>query len=458
MVTRSMRSLALAALVMGSLAACGTSVRGGGGGEDPPVPPVSTTRYPGHGFVVHEWGTDTVVVGSDGSLQRGLHHEEEDLPAFVYDRLKAGQLPGSTSVEIKMETPVTYFYSDVPRTVNVAVDFPQGIFTQWYPAVLGFAPMIAGPGSRYDVTDYTDPALDPAFSFNSPTCAQKYGTIADGLLDWGAVEVLARDAAPAVPDAPLDAYTWSYARDVAANHVRIAGAPGAEAPQHEKFLFYRGLGRFDLPVKVTASPGGAVHLANGWTDTIGHVFAVNVGGGRGAFAIPKGDLAAGGALELTVPSLEGAADTAAFADDLGKAVHGALGETGLYDDEATAMVNTWKRQWFTTPGVRLLYLIPEAWTDQSIPLTLAPAPDAVVRVMMIRVEILTPEVEQLDTAAAAKLASAATEGEAKAYFAALGRFAEPRLRRALALLGEPAYGEAFLASITSADTRAAAGE
>ncbi len=36
---------------------------------------------------MHEWGTDTVVVGSDGSLQRGLHHEEEDLPAFVYDRL-----------------------------------------------------------------------------------------------------------------------------------------------------------------------------------------------------------------------------------------------------------------------------------------------------------------------------------------------------------------------------------
>src|SRR6185295_344671 len=29
--------------------------------------------YPGSGFVVHEWGTNTVVVGSDGSLQRGLH-------------------------------------------------------------------------------------------------------------------------------------------------------------------------------------------------------------------------------------------------------------------------------------------------------------------------------------------------------------------------------------------------
>src|SRR5262245_18892936 len=48
--------------------------------DDPPQPP-NAVRYPGYGFVVHEWGTDTIVVGSDGSMQRGLHHEEEDLPA-----------------------------------------------------------------------------------------------------------------------------------------------------------------------------------------------------------------------------------------------------------------------------------------------------------------------------------------------------------------------------------------
>ncbi|MHA4875279.1 hypothetical protein, partial [Enterococcus faecium] len=39
------------------------------------------TSFSGKGFVVHEWGTNTVVVGSDGSMQTGMHHEEEDLPA-----------------------------------------------------------------------------------------------------------------------------------------------------------------------------------------------------------------------------------------------------------------------------------------------------------------------------------------------------------------------------------------
>src|SRR5215203_3805812 len=43
-------------------------------------------QYPGAGFRVHEWGTNTIVVGSDGSMQRGLQHEEEDLPSFVNDR------------------------------------------------------------------------------------------------------------------------------------------------------------------------------------------------------------------------------------------------------------------------------------------------------------------------------------------------------------------------------------
>lgn len=52
------------------------------------------------------------------SLQRGLHHEEEDLPAFVYDRARAGATMGIPSVAVsKMETPVTYFYSETRRAL-----------------------------------------------------------------------------------------------------------------------------------------------------------------------------------------------------------------------------------------------------------------------------------------------------------------------------------------------------
>src|SRR5262249_4091564 len=158
--------------------------------------------------VVHEWGTDTSVVGSDGSLQRGLHHEEEDLPGFVYDRIKGGAFEGSPSVEIKMETPVTYFYSAKPLAAQVKVGFPRGILTQWYPAAQASSPPIVGPNSKLNVTEYADPTLDPAFPFDSSMCRDKYASIKDGVLDWGQIAVLAPTEVASVPDAPLDAYTW----------------------------------------------------------------------------------------------------------------------------------------------------------------------------------------------------------------------------------------------------------
>ena len=75
------------------------------------------------GFVVHEWGTFTSMQGTDGVTLEGLQHEEEGLPSFVYSRSKVRDCPlrdkgykglevPVTNVTRKMETPVTYFYSD----------------------------------------------------------------------------------------------------------------------------------------------------------------------------------------------------------------------------------------------------------------------------------------------------------------------------------------------------------
>jgi hypothetical protein len=125
------------------------------------------------------------------------------------------------------------------------------------------------------------------------------------------------------------------------------------------------------------------------------------------------------------------------------------------------MVSTWQRQWFKTPGTRVLYLAPQAWTDAQIPLSISPPPDEVKRVMVIRVEVITPDEEQLDVGAAIGLGGDATEQEnGKQHFRELGRFAEPRLRRALSILGgltDPA-AQTFLDGIAAANTAVAAGE
>jgi hypothetical protein len=416
----------------------------------PPV--VEPTRYPGKGFVVHEWGTDTIVVGSDGSLQRGLHHEEEDLPGFVYDRLKAG--PSSPlSVTIKMETPVTYFYSDVPLTVQTSVSFPKGLLTQWFPAVSSFLPQIAAPDATVPGSPlgYADPVLDVRFPFKTDMCREKFSAIAGGKLNWGTLSVLPRgkDVSAMLPEAPLDEFSWSYARDVDANPIQTAGG------ESERFLFYRGLGDFDLPVTVQAGKGRHLALTNGYSQPIGRVFLLNVGDKSAAFTQHWAGIAPGATLTDVAPSLDGAASLDDYEHELSDAVTQALDATGLYHDEAMAMVNTWKRQWFRTPGVRALYLIPQAWTDASIPLTVTPAPESLLRVMLIRVEIITPEHEASDVAAL-KVFSTDTVASME-HFSALGRFAEPRLRRALALSPNP-DAQSYLSKIQTANTAVAAGE
>lgn len=416
--------------------------------------------YDGEGFVVHEWGTNTVVVGSDGATQRGLHHEEEDLPGFVYDRLRGGALPGSSSalsVGVKMETPVTYFYSPQPRAVKVAVDFPHGVFTQWYPAVESFYPLVfLHPEAGGKVTD---PALDAGHPFMTAACQEKYGTPSQGLLSWGTVQILGPGEYPEVPEASLDTFSWSHARQVAANTVRVSGVPGAEAPQDERFLFYRGLGNFQLPVRVQAGASGALSLHNeSAAFGMGTAFVVRVGASRGAFAVLPQGIGAGQTLATVAPTTEDGDDLDTYAARLGDAVTDALDATGLYHDEAVAMVNTWKHQWFRTPGLRVLYLLPQPLTEAQIPLTISPTPDTTVRVMMIRVEVISPEQEQADVGAL----TSPDPQLMKTHFLALGRFAEPRLRRAFALMPSkhPAFApaQALLEELASADTSSAAGE
>jgi len=422
--------------------------------------------FDGRGFVVHEWGTNTVVVGSDGSMQSGLEHEEEGLPDFVYDRVRGAKLSEHERVMSfdcmsKLETPITYFYSETPRVVDVQAGFPSGVFTQWYPAVEAFQPLLARPCPSSDAIG--DPALDPAFPFLLEECRKTYGRMDQGVLDWGSLEILARDAEVTheLPPASLDEFTWSHARAVAANPLRAAGAPGqVQAPELERFLFYRGLGNAELPVVVRTPAEARLELENRDAGAaVGPVFVLNVGSDRGRFSAHFAGIQPGETLDAEAPSLEGAPSLEAYVEDLAVTITRALQASGLYRDEAESMVNTWRRQWFKTPGVRVLYLLPQSWTDSMIPLTINPRPDALVRTVVIRVEVLTPDIEAADVARAHELSASEPErSAAEQYFTSLGRFAEPRLRRAMALSGETESAVPLLARIAAAPARLAAGE
>ena len=120
---------------------------------------------------------------------------------------------------------------------------------------------------------------------------------------------------------------------------------------------------------------------------------------------------------------------ASVADDLA----GRLVESGLYPKEARAMVNTWRASYFMSDGVRALFVLPQAWTDRFIPLRITPQPDELVRVMVGRIELLTPERERAAETAISSLASPdpAVRERAFTVLRDQGRYVEPIVRRTM---------------------------
>jgi hypothetical protein len=66
----------------------------------------------------------------------------------------------------------------------------------------------------------------------------------------------------------------------------------------------------------------------------------------------------------------------------------ALKAQGLYEDEAKAMLETWRLSYFESEGVRLFFVLPRSWTDAHLPLSIS-TPADVTRVMLGRIELVS---------------------------------------------------------------------
>lgn len=353
-------------------------------------------------FAVHEWGTFTTLQGSGGGLLEGLHHEEERLPDFVHtlteDRPHYGKgLPPRaviSRVTTKMETPVLYFHTGRPRSVRVHVGFEKGLLSQFYPSARleGFDRRDGGGGARIDMSEI-----------------ERTG------LEWTLDLVPAGDArVPAVPEVLPDD-PWQFAREV--NCASVI-AEGGEA---ERYVFYRGLGRLDLPIGISAEGMGQVTVRNGAVEAVPAAFLLEVTPEGGRFselgALRPGETRAASFGDAPLAPVERVVAA------LRARVHAALVSEGLYEDEATAMVRTWSRTWFGSEGTRLLYVVPRPVTDAVLPLSIDPKPQELVRVLVGRLEFLTPETER-----EAENAFGTKDADRLARF---GRFLEPVARRVL---------------------------
>jgi hypothetical protein len=381
-----------------------------------PVSPKDEDR-PVSDLVIHEWGTFLGMSGSDGTSLDGMYHEEHALPSFVHARSRDQlTLP---SVVLKGETPVIYFYTPVPRSVRLGVSFPRGIWTQWYPQAARVWPSLVEQAQSPDrlgggrICWYAD--LIPPGQAESPLA----GHIGE---------------APSLSLASAGAL-WNFARDVDAAYVKcLNNAREPAVPEFERFLFYRGLGLAPLPLRLDVKDGGSLTLDRDPMigDGVRHVFVLRIEKGRAAYRyLPA--LRPGQTVARVLPTLADAQPLARFTEKIAGDLASRLEASGLFAKEARAMVNTWTTSYFQTEGVRVLFVLPQSWTDAFIPMDVNPRPKELIRVMVGRLELLSQEREERAEAAIRNLAApeATRREEAFAYLSGQGRYVEPIVRRVL---------------------------
>ena len=330
-------------------------------------------------FIVHEWGTFTTVQGGDGEQIFWMPPGSVDLPEFVYRAQRDGDWsskavnPKDINALVRMETPVIYFYSQRERVADVRVIFRGGNLTEWYPQ-----------GTRIEAQwKPMTPAAPHTRQFT---------------IEWNRIKVLARDTqeislADLIRDPRQGRGDHYYvARETDANFLRVASLDARTPIEFERDLFYRGLGFFQAPLTVSMDSAGLLSVAARDEQRIAGMFLVEV----------RGD-------SMRYQKLGFEASSVAMSVDPNTQPFGALGDVrkramqdmasalvqqGLYEKEARAMVNTWQDHWYEEEGMRVLYLLPRAWTDRTLELQVKPQPDNVVRVMVGRAELITPAVER----------------------------------------------------------------
>jgi hypothetical protein len=358
-------------------------------------------------LIVHEWGTFTSFSGSDGVNLEYRPLVTNDLPRFVMTSYNQPGHPFALLLKVRyvarqrMETPVTYFYTDRPRTVNVRVDFPAGMLSEWYPVVA---------------------------DFDSGEDQKTNAVVGNAYLNWDQIRLIPPDEFSKVRvrgpnDQPMPAelpfvnpkYHYGQARETDSAIVETVDVTGGS--HFEKFLFYRGLGNFQQSVQLSALGNDRFEVHNSADVATGPMFIVRITDEKLRFTNLH-PLLPHESIETDLPTPE------STIEELAEQMVERLTAAGLYEKESHAMVNTWRDSWFAEPGTRLLYFLPQQLTDEIIPLTIDPTPDECIRILVGRLETLTPE----DCRELRQLASNPTSRKLKAKLDQSGRFTEPALQ------------------------------
>jgi hypothetical protein len=342
-------------------------------------------------LVVHEWGTFTSLQDDQGRELSGINTDDEPVPDFVHNlnrfllsrpvlssmhwqyRQKAAPRV-HPRVTMRLETPVIYFYP--PKSwreghpLDVSVRFRGGWLTEFYPTAHA-----AAPGLKEGQFDFGELTRDTESS-----------------LAWNDLRIGTKGEGPATSE-----HVWLAPRKVAAANVT------AQSNESERYLFYRGVGnlRSALRAKIDRDSGRLALAANfdevlaaGQAALIPQLWLVQVRqDGKCAYRTLDG-FKANSDVTAELANTSYRFEPGDFRPEnrgrLETEMHAALVADGLFPDEATALLTTWQKSYFTSPGLRLFYMVPRLWTDYYLPISLSTSAD-VSRVMIGRLELVSDE-------------------------------------------------------------------
>jgi hypothetical protein len=224
--------------------------------------------------IVHEWGTFTCLQDGEGKAIGGINVDDEPVPSFAYSvaigvapqfgaansgdsnlglppyRAGKGWISGDPQVTMRLETPVLYFYppkgqaaESVPP-LDVHVDFHGGVLSQYYPhADFSGLPLLNFP---------SQPEMSGRFPYIDKNAGITEKTTTS--LDWKRVQL-------GTVEKPIetDDKVWTTPREVSAPilQIKFSEKDFKGVVQHytqaEHYLFYRGVGHLDSPLRVDST-------------------------------------------------------------------------------------------------------------------------------------------------------------------------------------------------------------
>jgi hypothetical protein len=374
---------------------------------------------------VAEWG----VWINDGGQLKLVQSVLDEIPKFVHRTgNKAASLADRLVPGLVVSKPIVHLTADVPLAADVQVLIASGRPWFAFPRPDDFTLSFAGKmgGSGIDVFDKDRipglsearqlPELNPTSEgypwiapphrgYESPSGWSLVAEIGSLGLRWQSL-IVSPQQQPWMKPPPvgrLGRYAWWE---------RLRKVPSSwlsSQDESERFLYYDGptqmnspvsagmtgdiLQLVNLPVRGFAPHDGARAMEAGQGVDVTEFLVQDFKGPRARMQAVYIEVVGGQAVVkiLPLPYSKSDVDLATVSPITGAAVSkrflAMLTDYGLTAEEAAGLLDVWKRQFFETPGKRVL-VIPRAWDyDAMCPLRVRPAPTELVRLAIVLTEL-----------------------------------------------------------------------